>query len=132
MPRPVFRSFQVRAEIGLAHLWGYVKEHGTACVPRFYTCSDGYRLGSWVHGRRQVRGRDPQFDGLLEALPGWAWAPWEQAFEDKLKRVEAAIASSRLAGDRELKRWLAVQRARSRSGRLAPRRLERLREAGVL
>lgn len=64
-------KFQVRTEVDLAHLWGYVKKFGTACVPRVYVCGDGYRLGGWVKVRRQQRGLNPRLDGLLESLPGW-------------------------------------------------------------
>lgn len=132
MSRPVFKSYEARIETGFAHLWGYVKEHGTARVPRSYTSPDGYRLGNWIHRRRECQGRDPRLDRLLESLPGWTWAPFEQRFEENVRCLEAAIESDRLAGDRALMGWLSCQRVRARSGRLAQERLERLQRAGVL
>jgi hypothetical protein len=125
-------SFQRRREIGLAHLWAYVREHGTACVPRLHESPDGYRLGIWVHVRRQKRGEAPALDKLLEALPGWTWAPFDDVFEEKACRFESAVANGSVRGDQELARWMAAQRAKARSGALRLDRRARLVEAGVL
>jgi hypothetical protein len=104
--RPMSISFRARSEIGLAHLWVYVKEHGPPRVPRFHTCLHGYRLGAWVHVRRQAQGRDVRLDRLLESLSGWRWAPFEQRFDE----------AGYLAGDQELRRCAEHRTgARSRS-----------------
>ena len=125
-------SFQRRRERALAYLWSYVREHGTACVPRLYQSPDGFRLGRWVHTRRQKRGASPELDRLVASLPGWTWAPFDDRFEDKVRRFESAAVDGSLAGDRELTGWLAAQRAKARSGGLRQDRRERLARAGVL
>jgi len=46
---------QQRWASAVAHLSDYVAEHGHAGAPHRFTCSDGFRLGLWVTGRRVDR-----------------------------------------------------------------------------
>ena len=38
---------------GFQHLQSFVREHGHCRVPQGYATADGYRLGVWVHNKRQ-------------------------------------------------------------------------------
>jgi hypothetical protein len=70
-------------------------------------------------------------DVLLEAVPGWAWAPRDQAFAEQLQRFKEAVDTGRVAGDRALRSWINAQHRTARAGKLAPGRLKQLRAAGV-
>jgi hypothetical protein len=70
-------QLQERFDEGLTRLRRYVRSHGHARVPPAYV-EDGFRLGLWVVvRRRQYRaGRlSARQVRVLEALPGWTWAP---------------------------------------------------------
>lgn len=44
------------------HLKDYKAEHGNLCVPQSYVCSDGYRLGDYVHrARATFKGKRTSF-----------------------------------------------------------------------
>ncbi len=119
-------------EEGLAHLWDYLREHDTACVPNAYAAPDGFKLGGWVCKRRSCRGEDRAVDLLLESLPGWTWAPLDRAFAEQLRLFERAADADRLAGNRQLRNWASKQRRAARAGQLSEARLEQLRDVGVL
>ncbi len=119
-------------EEGLAHLWDYLREHDTACVPFSYVAPGGFKLGGWVYKRRSCRGEDRAIDLLLESLPGWTWAPLERAFAEQLRLFERAADANRLAGNRQLRNWASKQRLAARAGQLSETRFEQLRDAGVL
>ncbi len=62
---------------GIAHLEGFIAEHGHARFPGTFVCADGMRLGSWVMHRREDRrlGADrltPQRIAQLDDL-GFDW-----------------------------------------------------------
>ncbi len=81
-------------EEGFRLLLDYVKENGTAAVPRPCVV-DGYPLGSWVMTKRQefkkgTLSRERRV--LLEELPGWSEdaqdAKWEDGFRHLAEYVE--------------------------------------------
>ena len=82
-------------EEGFLQLLGYVESNGDARVPARHTV-DGYRLGQWVdHQRRNhTKGTlEADRERRLEDLPGWAWDPfadmWEEGFRQLLGYVES-------------------------------------------
>jgi hypothetical protein len=118
-------------EEGLACLWEYVREHGTAQVPRSRQAPSGFRLGEWVSGRRKLRGQNERVDRLLESLPGWTWVPYDRAFAEKLDCFKKVIATGRPPRDPQLRNWVGTQWHAARTGKLSPERYEELRAAGV-
>ncbi len=116
----------------LVHLWGHVRDGGSAWVETSYVCVDGFRLGAWVHRCRRRRGADPELDALLESLPGWTWTPIEERFRRRVRIVQEAARAGRLRGDRRLSAWLNEQKRAVRTGRLDHGRVELLRQAGLI
>jgi hypothetical protein len=93
-PVGTLMTFRNRA---LVHLWAYVREHGTARVPTWYVSVDGFRRGSSINRCRHRRGQTPDFDAMLESLPGWMWRPSEEVFVARVRLAQEAARSSRLA-----------------------------------
>jgi Helicase associated domain len=120
------------AQRGLAYLWGYVKQHGTAEVTRDHKTADGFRLGRWVANRRHCRGMCPELDRLLESLPGWTWSVWERDFEERLAQYREVAEAGRLSRHKALGEWAARQSQRARKGDVSADRLEQLRAAGLI
>lgn len=92
-------SIDARLVEGLYRLEAYVERYGTARVPLWYECDDGFRLGVWVRNRRNGPKRYPWLTEILERMPGWQtrrrWWESEQqrnadrlADEEILRRVE--------------------------------------------
>jgi hypothetical protein len=117
---------------GLARLWDYVKQHGTAQPRCDHRTADGILLGRWVSNRRNHRGAHPELDRLLESLPGWTWSVPERGFEEQLSRYKEVVEAGKLSRHKALRMWALSQRRRVREGRVSADRLERLREAGIV
>jgi hypothetical protein len=62
-----------RSQQQLVNLEAFVAEFGHARPPKDYRTPDDSPLGRWVGSRRLRRGKNPELDALLEALPGWEW-----------------------------------------------------------
>lgn len=120
------------AKRGLAHLWDYTKQYGTAHPPWNYKTADGFRLGWWVCYRRNHRGAHPELDRLLESLPGWTWSAPEHLFEEQLSRYKEVAEAGKLNRHKAVRMWASSQRRLVREGRVSAERLERLREAGIV
>lgn len=114
----------------------YVKKHGHARVPRFYTV-DGHPLGRWVVSQRNryVHGTlPPDRARQLEALPGWTWGPrtdqWEESFRrlaDYAKRNgDARVPQADIVDGFNLGRWVVTQRRFHSKGTLDPDQERRL------
>ena len=131
-PRPCQKRRPTSKQVGLAHLWAYVREHGHARPPGSYVPGDGYRLGRWVKWRRSQRGQDLVFDAFLESLPGWTWHTYSLAFNEWLERFELARSSGCIKGDLPLRRWIRRQAEAAARGKLSTARAEQLRRGGVL
>ncbi len=130
-PWPIRTSETFRNE-ALSHLWGYVREHGSASPSASYVCDDDFRLGAWVHRRRRRRGADLDLDAQLESLPGWTWSPLESRFRERVLEVQEAALAGRLRGDRRLSGWLGEQRRAARADRLDPAYVDLLRQSGLI
>ena len=79
---------------GLAELAAYVEANGDARVPADFKTSTGFRLGAWCAVRRTQRkgGKlSAERVAALDAL-GFAWAPFEEAFESGLSELAAYVA----------------------------------------
>jgi hypothetical protein len=126
------RTAGVPRREGLAHLWGYVREHNTAWVPTSYVCADGFRLGRWVHRRRVRRGADPALDAQLGTLPGWTWNPVEDGFRQKVRRAQEAALAGHLNSERRLREWVGEQQRAARRGALDTAQMRLLCEAGLV
>jgi superfamily II DNA or RNA helicase len=125
-----------RWEDGYAHLLAYVERTGHTRVPRDHRDEDGYPVGRWVTKQRHLL--DPQADDeharRLEALPGWSWDPyadaWEQGFTS-LVRFTAREGHSRvpqqhIEDGRRLGSWVANQRTAHANHTLDTARVQRL------
>jgi len=130
-PWPITTS-ETRRRDALAHMWRYVQEKGTACVPASHECDDCFRLGAWVARRRRRRGVDPALDAQLESLPGWTWEPIEEGFRRRVRLAQEALQAGRLGSDVRLRDWVREQERRARSGVLRPAWGELLKHAGLI
>ncbi len=108
----------------------FVKREGHARVPRSH-CESGYALGKWVWGYRSVykAGRaSGARASRLEALPGWTWAPHEEAFERGFSHLvrfvqregHARVPQSHREGSYDLGAWVSGRRRLHSAGRLDP------------
>ena len=110
----------------------FTKEHGHARVPRGYS-SDSYKLDNWVTNQRAFRRRGVLSDERqrrLEQLPGWAWDPhdeqWEQTYRS-LREFVAANGHARVPRSNvQLGAWVQAQRQKYAKGTLESDRQRRL------
>ncbi|BBY41780.1 DEAD/DEAH box helicase [Mycolicibacterium celeriflavum] len=110
----------------------FTNEHGHARVPRGYS-SDGYKLDNWVTNQRAFRRRgvlSEERQQRLEQLPGWAWDPhdeqWEQTFRS-LREFVAANGHARVSRSHDqLGAWVQAQRQKFAKGTLESDRQRRL------
>ncbi len=115
----------------------FVKREGHARVPLGH-CEGGVMLGRWV-GRYRRLHKDGQLsrerESQLEAVPGWTWAPLQDAFHRGFRRLEdfvereghARVPTEHLEGDFHLGHWVGLRRRQYLDGRLprgARKRLE--------
>lgn len=69
--------------MGWEFLSSYVKEFGHSRVPQNYETACGFRLGSWVAKKRQLKSKLGLEDlKALEKLPGWTWNMSETLFKE--------------------------------------------------
>ena len=102
-------------------LKAFIKEHGHCRVPQLYRTDDDYRLGRWVAKQRAAKDTmDPDRRQRLEALPGWSWDPYSDAWENGfsyLRKFSEREGHCRVAygyktdDDFRLGQWIANQRA---------------------
>jgi superfamily II DNA or RNA helicase len=79
-------------EDGFLRLQGYVEREGDSRVRQVYRDGDGFRLGQWVGLQRwgyQQGGLPRERIRRLEALPGWTWTVYADAWEDGFARLES-------------------------------------------
>ena len=110
----------------------FTEEYGHSRVSRGYL-SDGYQLGHWVNTQRAFKRRGILSDTRqrrLEQLPGWAWDPhddrWEQTFS-RLQEFADANGHSRVPrSNKQLGIWVQAQRQKFLKGTLEDERRQRL------
>lgn len=132
-------TWDVRAEqweAGFRQLQRYVERHGDARVPK--TCVvDGFTLGVWVavQRRRFSKGTfETDRRDRLEALPGWSWDPFTDAWEEGFRRLldyversgDAQVPRSYVIDGFTVGNWVKLQRGKYGRGELDPARQERL------
>jgi hypothetical protein len=88
-----WNSVDARLLEGLYRLEAYVERYGTARVPLWYECEDGFRLGVWVRNRRNSSRRHRWLAEILEPMPGWrtrrqTWESERQRLADRLEDAE--------------------------------------------
>lgn len=123
---------------GFAVLQQYLRDAGSARVPKDFVLPDGMQLGSWVGVQRQKHRRgqlDAERSGLLEALPGWTWNPHGDAFERGIESLRRFVAQHGHANVPQsyqdpdhfrLGTWAGNQRQLHRTGKLAAARVAAL------
>ena len=88
----VWNALEDKWEEGFQRLEEFVQQVGRARVPRTYSSTDGYKLGSWVSNQKTKRGDMPQErKERLEALAGWAWDANEDQWEEGFQRLEEFV-----------------------------------------
>jgi predicted helicase len=110
----------------------FTKEHGHAHVPRGYS-SDSNKLDNWVTNQRAFRRRgvlSAERQRRLEQLPGWAWDPhdeqWEQTFS-ALQEFAKATGHARVPrSNKQLGAWVQAQRQKFAKRTLEDDRRRRL------
>lgn len=134
-------SWDVRAEQweeGFRQLKLYVDQHGDARVPKTFVM-DGFTLGVWVAVQRRGFSRgtmEVERRERLEALPGWSWDPfadaWEEGFRWLLDYVaqkgNSLVPRSYVVDGYALGAWVKKQRGIYNRGELAAERERRLQE----
>ena len=74
LPGWTFYALEANFAIGLEHLKKYVAKEGNARVKRKYQDQDGFKLGQWVHNKREKQKKGiltQEKIQQLKALPGW-------------------------------------------------------------
>ena len=123
-------------EEGFCRLADYVARHGDARVPASYTV-DGYQLGAWVGHQRSSHAKgalDADRERRLQDLPGWAWDPlaekWEEGFcrlaDYVARHGDARVPASYTVDGYQLGAWVAIQRSSHAKGALDADRERRL------
>ncbi|MGE0215927.1 Helicase associated domain protein [Mycolicibacterium sp.] len=134
-------SWDVRAEQweeGFRQLQLYVDQHGDARVPKTFVI-DGFTLGVWVAVQRRGFSRgtlEGERRERLEALPGWSWDPfadaWEEGFRWLLDYVaqkgNTLVPRSYVVDGYALGAWVKKQRGIYNRGQLGSDRSTRLAE----
>ncbi|CAM3378010.1 DEAD/DEAH box helicase [Mycobacterium colombiense] len=139
LPGWTWNPLTAQWEEGFNRLLAYVEQHGDARVPQSYTI-DGYKLGQWVINRRSDYRKGTLNDRRqqeLDAVPGWAWDPkadkWENGFTRLLAYVERegdarVPASYRDDDGYKLGGWVLTQRISRIDGTIDSDRERRLDE----
>jgi superfamily II DNA or RNA helicase len=127
-------------ERGFSRLRDYVEREGDARVPTQYLDGDGYKLGQWLSKQRTdyahgVSSMTADRVARLEALPGWLWSSYEDAWQKGYLRLlafveqagHANVPRNHLDDDGyKLGEWVSIQRRANRAGTLEEQRASRL------
>ena len=105
-------------EFWVGLLESFAEEFGHARVPRGYKL-DGFQLDNWVTNQRAFRRRgmlSEERQRQLEALPGWAWDPFDEQWEEAFRQLQNFVASQRHSRvprpERPLSTWVQAQRGK--------------------
>jgi hypothetical protein len=127
-------------EKGFSRLRDYIEREGDARVPTQYLDDDGYKLGQWLSKQRTdyAHGVSSMTDdrvARLEALPGWLWSSYEDAWQKGYLRLLAFVEQAGRANvprnhldddGYKLGEWVSIQRRANRAGTLPEQRASRL------
>jgi superfamily II DNA or RNA helicase len=122
LPGWAWDPYEASWQEGFSHLHNYVAREGNARVPPRYQ-GDGFELGRWVTKQRGVYRRgalDTSRAQQLTALPGWAWDPrsenWENGYSRLVEYVKreghARVPLSHREDSFRLGQWVTSQRTR--------------------
>jgi hypothetical protein len=102
----------------LALLKAYAEREGHARVPQSHV-EERVSLGTWVATQRKNRGSiEPECRAELEAVAGWTWDPFADAFNASLECLQSyaqreghvRVPRSHTEGDIKLGSWVSKQR----------------------
>lgn len=98
----------------------YLAEKGSCFVPHSHILPNGYKLGQWVASQRTRRGTiTPERQARLEALPGWSWNLFDDAWETGFRHLSeytvangncSVLKSQVLPNGYKVGGWVAEQR----------------------
>ncbi len=125
-----------RFERSLAALWEFFHEHGHTRVPVGHYQGD-VSLRTWVVTVRLANRRgslDPEKLSAVEEIPGWQWAPLEEAWEEGLEILKAFVHREGHAAPKRpvvvdgfpIGEWTKYQRRARKMGRLSNEQIQRL------
>jgi superfamily II DNA or RNA helicase len=90
----VWDRYEADFHEGLEKLKKYVEQNHNARVPATYIDDDGFRLGGWVHSRRNdyKKGKlEPDRIRQLDSIGGWVWDPIEADFQEGLEKLKTYV-----------------------------------------
>ena len=129
-------TFDAQWEKAFGLLLAFVEREGTSLVPQSHR-EDGFTLGGWVSQQRGKRAKgelSAERQCRLEELPGWAWEPksdyWENAFDllhaYQRENGTPVVPRGHVYAGFKLGDWVERQRAAFRKGKLEGARVRRL------
>jgi superfamily II DNA or RNA helicase len=119
-----------------ALLEAYVARTGDAAIPQKHV-EDDVALGLWVSSQRwryRAGSLHPEAVAQLESIPGWSWAPLEDAWNARYMALVAFAAEHghcdppKSWGGGSLRMWVLTQRKMHRQQRLRAEFAERLEQ----
>jgi superfamily II DNA or RNA helicase len=123
---------------GYRHLLNYVEQNGNAEITKEVVL-DGYPLGRWVARQRTWRTKGTlshERQDKLNAVPGWAWDPFEAAWQEGYSHLKEYVADHGTAlvpavhesGGYRLGAWAVQQRLLFGKGKLDEERRKKLEQ----
>ena len=125
-----------RWEFWFGLLERFIAREGHAQVGKRHR-EDGYPLGAWITRQRMIF-RAGELSGKriasLEALPGWKWEPFDEAWEEGFSYLEryvareghARVPHSQREDGQALGAWVHAQRVSFKAGRPSAERIAQL------
>ena len=125
-------------EIMFQHLVEYSENNGTSRVPQSFKTKEGFALGLWVTTQRYAYNNKQLSEDrikALEALPGWSWDPFEDAWNlgyEQLKEYAGRKGHARVLMDYKtaenynLGFWVERQRFDYKKNKLSEDRIKAL------
>ena len=123
-------------EDGFSRLVEFVEREGHLRIPAGHS-EGGIKLERWIGSQREAFKANLLSDdrrNRLEAVAGWVWHSYQSAWENGFSRLvefveregHARVPVAQVGGGFRLGNWAAIQRVKSRAGRLGDDRRRRL------